>query len=743
MSQLTLFDDDGIQTNPVLSHKNLIRPALLKDLPFDKIYEVSRKEASRKKPIFFIHKYFARRTTCNFRLMLLSLLLPEKTNVWDHFYDPGTINKNDDVTIFDPFMGGGTTIFESARIGAKVIGNDLQPLSKLVTSAEIMPAPVEKIKKEVDRLDKAIGVKIKNYYTTCCPHCNKDADVMYNFHVNQARSKVNKEIIELYSSFVLSEKKGVLTLFCPECSEVFKSDSKNKVHCCSHCNHTMANPREGFVNRGKYKNPVTGEEDFIRNYKDGETYPFKTKIIAQEYNCSHCGQHDYKKVDLNDIDLNNQASEELAKLRDTLPIPLQLIPHGYNTKQMINHGYLKFQEMFTDRQLLCLGLLLKEIDMVEDDDVKFWLLVAFSASLEMNNKFCRYQYNAWKISNIFFNHAYVPLTMPVENNVWGSKLGTGTFIKSVNKLIKGKEFNENIYDIFINSKGESDKKYSTDKVNMRLGESFAELDKNTAFLSTGDSRRLDFLPDNSVDIVLTDPPYGSNVMYSELIDFFHVWLHQTNIGKNFGFTDPLSPKLDEIIVNPVRKQTYDDYSNGLKEVFKECSRITKKEGYLIFTFHDSKLESWFSVIDAIARSNYKLIAAYPIHSESRTGAHTSSKESIAFDIFLICIKDVCNEQEVSNELIESIKNEAFFNTDKIIKRLENINAEITIPDIENFFISQFFVSMFSNHVILSSALKEHLSITIKSIDNLIQSEKVVSKRTGWWSALYNPKHSKI
>ena len=47
------------------------------DFPFDNIYETSRKEASRKKPIFFIHKYFARRTTCNFRLMLLSMLISE------------------------------------------------------------------------------------------------------------------------------------------------------------------------------------------------------------------------------------------------------------------------------------------------------------------------------------------------------------------------------------------------------------------------------------------------------------------------------------------------------------------------------------------------------------------------------------------------------------------------------------------------------------------------------------------
>ena len=81
------------------------------DVPFEAFYQSSRKEASRKKPVFFIHKYFARRITTNFRLAMLDYFYDDSKLI-DHFYGPSG-NKGAGATILDPFMGGGTTIFEA------------------------------------------------------------------------------------------------------------------------------------------------------------------------------------------------------------------------------------------------------------------------------------------------------------------------------------------------------------------------------------------------------------------------------------------------------------------------------------------------------------------------------------------------------------------------------------------------------------------------------------------------------
>ena len=116
-------------------------------VPFEDLYQPSLKEASRKKPVFFIHKYFARRITANFRTALLDYLYDDN-DIISHYYAPSN-QKGRGITILDPFMGGGTTIFEALRFGCNVIGNDLQPLSLFVTKSLIEPLNEEEIKNAV------------------------------------------------------------------------------------------------------------------------------------------------------------------------------------------------------------------------------------------------------------------------------------------------------------------------------------------------------------------------------------------------------------------------------------------------------------------------------------------------------------------------------------------------------------------------------------------------------------------
>lgn len=737
-------DEDKIESDSKISKENLLNPAILKDLPFDTIYESARKEASRKKPVFFIHKYFARRITANFRLILLGLLLPRDADIYKTFYESPELDINNTITLLDPFMGGGTTLFESERINTKTIGNDLQPLSKFVTEALLKDMEINKVELAIEELEKSVGNKIKYYYKTDCPDCNEKSDVMYNFHVKTIESE-DKYKHRLFNDFILSIRNKIYTIVCPSCFDVFESGDYKDVDCPS-CEFKISNAREGYVKRGIYESPKGDFKSRLMDLDSNTGYPFQTEIIAQEYCCSHCNSKGYKKITDKDISLYNQAKKEYRKIKNTLPIPHQKIPEGYNTNQILNHGYYYFKDLFNERQLLSLGILLKEIEKF-DEDVKIWLLLAFSDSLEMNNMFCRYQKNAFKIGNVFFNHAYVPITMPVENNVWGAEFGTGTFLKTIRKIIRGKQFNKNIYDVHAvpnkSMKGpefKSEKVFSENKVVSEITSSIENLTINKALLTTGDSQDLNHIPNESVDVVLTDPPYGSNVMYSELIDFFHVWLHKSSYAKANGFSEPLSPKVEEILVNKASNKTYEDYENGLTKVFKESNRVMKEESYLVFSFHDKDLESWYSVISSLINSEFKLVEAYPMHSETRTGSHTSNKNSIAFDIFLICKKNNngMHKEELSKENIIKLEKKALNRTSKFIERLFKVDAELTLPDIENIFLSQFFSHAFDLNIekhISSTILVELLADTLKELEN-VYDNYIVEKRVGWWSELH-------
>ena len=741
--QMTLFD----YAEKPLSVEHYSNPALLKDIPFDEVYEAARKEASRKKPVFFIHKYFARRITINFRMMLLGSLLAEDADIWENFYKSFDGADLHDFTVLDPFMGGGTTIFEACRLKTKVVGCDLQPLSKFVTRALIEQMDVKAVKRAEKALEKTVAKEIMKYQRTKCPECGEQADVMYTFHAKRVSSHgVCKEHV-LFSNFVLALKKNTFTLVCPECGEVyehnFKEDGPAK---CPSCDFEIADPKEGYVDHGTFKCRKCGEEHVVSDYTEENGYPKATKLIAIEYYCPHCKGHGYKKIEDADQVLYDEACTEYRRRKDELPIPDQDIPVGYNTNQILNHGYKKFSDLFNERQLLELGILLKAINELEDKRAQFWLQLAFSGMLEMNNMFCRYQANAYKICNIFFNHAYVPIAMPVENNVWGTKLGTGNFVKTLSKIIRGKEFCSNIYDISTvskNGKIEVEKKFSDETVEMNPVDKIEQLDSQHPLLHCGDSRNLEFIPDASVDMVLTDPPFGANVMYSELIDFFHVWNYKSTLANELGFVNPLSPKEEEIIVNTTRNKTQEDYSAGLESVFIECHRVLKDDGFLIFSFHDKSVESWISILESIEKSGFSLIKAYPLHAETRTGAHTSNKNSIALDIMLICKKRKGLLLEtMSVEVEKEIDEHALQTTEAAVKRLTDIDAEITIPDVENIYISAYFYNMNKKEIsvqAVKSTNAENLNGSIARMDSYFEKYDLSSKRTGWWSELYKEK----
>lgn len=729
-----------------LCRDNIKNPSLLRDVPYDKIYEAARKEASRKKPVFFVHKYFARRITCNFRMMLIGALLPYEDEIWEAFYESHNEANLSNLTVLDPFMGGGTTLFESIRLGAKTIGSDLQPLSNFVSRALVAKLDEPKLQSSVCQLEKNVADKIMKYQKTLCPECGKTADIMYTFHVKKAKTKCTCGDHKLFSSFVLALKKDTFTLVCPKCGDVFEHNFKENGPAKCRCGFAIESPRESFVQHGKFSCPECGESFIISNLKEETGYPFDTEQIAIEYYCDHCKGHGYKRVDENDRALYKAACNMYDEIADTLPIPKQLIPEGYNTNQIRNHGYKCFSDLFNKRQLLGLGLLLKEINSLEDQESKFWLTLAFSGMLEMNNMFCRYQANAYKICNIFFNHAYVPVSMPVENNVWGTKLGTGNFVKTINKIIRGKRFCNEIYDISTtkkNGKVDVQKVFSDEAVSAEPVGTFDKLAVNHPVLLCQDSSNLSVIPDESVDIVLTDPPFGANVMYSELIDFFHSWLYYSSLAKDLGFISPLSPKEREVIVNPIHNKTQEDYENGLTGVFSECNRVMKSDGLLIFSFHDRSIDSWYSILRSIDNAGFNLVKSYPLHAETRTGAHTSNKNSIALDIMLVCRKkEGCSQNEVSFEVRKRIEQKTYRSLDDILDRLTAVGAEITIPDIENIFISEYICAGFGEGISLDSLLnaeRSNIEECIGSLTSYCDKYPISEKRSGWWSDLFNSK----
>ncbi len=515
-----------------------------KDFPIKKLNEIARKEGNAKKPIYQIHKWWARRLGSVFRMILLTsfiewdelekearkrlgnglnseieaemdTLVREKMEdiLWEKFY-----SKNDFAgkIVLDPFMGGGTTIVEVLRLGLKPIGIDINPVAWFVTKKEVEPLDLNAFEKEFTKLEENVGGKIKSYYKTHCPVCEKEnsrtyewdegnnelADVMYIFWVNKVKclNPACKKDVHLFPSFKIATKKNkkeglTHTVFCPKCMYIFEIDKDDVEVECPECGFEFI-PTEGYVSKGKYHCPYCGQIYNVLDSVRKSGHIPQREMYAIEYYCPVHGRG-YKKADGYDIGLFEKAKKELEEQWNELIgkyIPDQEILDGYNTKQMKNFGYKCFYEMFNERQLLCLSMLFKEILKIEGENLREFMVLLFSDIAQYQNMFSKYDLKKMHTTGLFSLHAYWPPVAPAEHNVWGAKLGARTFSAYYDKMIRGKKYNFSPYEIVIEN-GKSIKIKIEDCIDVN----------DDVILKSQTSEDLSFI-NQKIDAIITDPP---------------------------------------------------------------------------------------------------------------------------------------------------------------------------------------------------------------------------------------------
>ena len=157
---------------------------------------------------------------------------------------------------------------------------------------------------------------------------------------------------------------------------------------------------------------------------------------------------------------------------------------------------------------------------------------------------------------------------------------------------------------------------------------------------------------------MTDPPFFDNVNYSELADFFYVWLKRI-----VPEAEVLSPTTTRNIAE-VQDSLSEKFSGKLADVFVECNRVLKPNGLLIFTYHHSRTEGWIAVYDAIINSGFIITQVIPIKAEMAVSvAIMAAKEPINYDLVFVCRKNTsCAHTDSSETPKEEFK--------KVMNRIE-------------------------------------------------------------------------
>ncbi|HEL5321172.1 TPA: DUF1156 domain-containing protein [Stenotrophomonas maltophilia] len=335
--------------------------------------------------------------------------------------------------------------------------------------------------------------------------------------------------------------------------------------------------------------------------------------------------------------------------------PRSELPYGFMTHHLQggvpNHGFTHWWTMFNPRQLLVQAQLLKAVVEVGTYDwqVREYVLGAYQQYLRNQNMFCFWDISRDCLAPHLSNNNYHPKNNVVENCVF-PLLGRGNWASCVEGIIEGREWATQPWDSLSNEALKRRDPVLADQLSGKSEKVFPSDPVLDVAVHQGSSTDLAQLENCSLDLVITDPPFGGLLHYSELADFFYVWLRLALKGKYPEiFGAEYTPKSLEAVANRAREPEDPDgfYQRLLTQCWREAHRLLKPSGILAFTFHHSEDEPWVAVLESLFDAGYYLEATYPIRSDETKGEGEFGSKTIEYDIIHVCRKRTEEPKPVS------------------------------------------------------------------------------------------------
>lgn len=620
----------------------MYRRAIEDGFPIGFVSQIAELESWRKeinRPISYIHKWWAKRLGSVFRAIIIASCIGQNEDLTELFYSPIQFK---DKVLYDPFMGSGVTIFEGIKLGCKVIGRDINPVSYIMVSSAVTKYSLEEVLETYKRIEREAGERIKKLYTTTMEN-GEQADVLYYFWVKAVSCPFCSYSIDLFKSRVFVKdaypaKRPAAKSVCPQCYAINDTVYNSTHVLCDACEKEY-NPNMGVFEGSKVVCPSCKNTFQLINVvrKMGKPLPHKMYAKMVLYK----GQKLYLPICEHDYRTYSEAEEMLQELKGF--VPRVKIEPGYNTNQVLNYNYYYWHEMFNARQLASLALLVSAIQRIENTDLRRLFACLLSGTLEFNNMFASFKgEGTGAVRHMFSHHILKPELTPLEANVWGTPKSSGSFSTLFkNRILRALQYKANPFEIKVvttsNEKRQSRKVFGLSQpINHQVVNDFSSFsNSNGVYLSIGDSSYSDIATE-SVDLIVTDPPFFDNVHYSQLADFFYVWLRQVLGEEEFSEITTRSPL-------EVQNTDSSKFAGRLKDVFQECSRILKNDGLLVFTYHHSRMEGWTSIYSAVRQAGFYIIKTHPVKSEMVVSVPIQqAKEPISFDLIIVCRKNKPN-----------------------------------------------------------------------------------------------------
>jgi adenine-specific DNA methylase len=689
--------------------------------PFEHLSAIAEIESWRKeinRPIYHVHKWWAQRLGSVFRAILIGAFSPPETDILTSFYTRRRASKQ---VVFDPFMGSGTTVGEGVKLGFRAIGQDINPVSHFLVKNALAAHSRSKVMQEFEAMETDTAPKLRYYYQTQIATGlfveGLPAEVLYYFWVKVLACPACGQDVDLFSSYIFSQhaypkKYPSCKALCPGCGAINTVDYDAEKTTCTECRANF-NPQTGPAQGQTARCPKCREPFLIAKTVQATKLPPRHRLYAKMVLLAN-GEKQYARITPYDLTLYDEAKQQLHQRKDAYPVVA--IEPGYNTNQALGYNYTHWHLMFNARQLLCLSILVDRIRQIEEPRTRELFACLLSGCLEFNNMFASFKgEGTGAVRHMFSHHILKPERTPLEANLWGTPKSSGSFSTLFqSRILRALDYQESPFEIKPtqpNGRIVGEKVFgASEPVAIDVATTHQDFAKGKrVYLACGSSSRTD-IPDKSVDAVVTDPPFFDNVHYSQLADFFYVW--QRHILGGDGARARETTRSPE----EVQQGKADAFEDRLGAVWRECHRVLRDDGLLIFTYHHSRPEGWRCVLHALAQAGFMIVAVHPIKAEMSVAApKTQTREPIDYDIIIVCRKHSNNGTLLPLDF-ESVLKEATTDALKQVARLRACKRPMSRNDARIILMSQVLLHLSNQPVTSTDPIREHEAALERAID---------------------------
>lgn len=323
------------------------------NFPIDFLSLLAERESWRKeiyRPIYHMHKWWAKRLGTIFRGLLLGCLLPSDVAFEEEFYRSHNFTQ---VTVFDPFMGSGTTVGEAHKLGCTVLGRDINPIACESVRVALGPLEEQQIQHAYFQLTEGIGKRIRGLYRT------KDADgqgcdVLYFFWVKTIECPMCSSAVELFSTRILArnaypQQKPEVQVCCPQCSAIFPALYTQDRVACPVCQLAF-NPHQSTVQGAKATCTTCRHTFSIAKTVQASMQPPAHRLYAKLVLTAN-GEKQYLPITLEDENAYAGCTQLLAdELKaQRIQLPQAELTQGHNPRQALNYNYKSWRDFFNER----------------------------------------------------------------------------------------------------------------------------------------------------------------------------------------------------------------------------------------------------------------------------------------------------------------------------------------------------------------------------------------------------------